>query len=102
MYKLKRTQKADNQLSNILYYVADSTGSVDVAMKLANTIENSILRLTEFPESGTIPKYSILARQNFRVLIVKKYLIFYKVDNDAQFVTIYSIYDSSQEYINLI
>ena len=102
MYKLKRTQKSDNQLSNILYYVADSTGSIETAMKLANTVENSILRLTEFPESGTTPKYAILARQNFRVLIVKKYLIFYKVDSDAQFVTIYSVYDSSQEYINLI
>ena len=39
MYKLKRTQQADNQLSNIIYYVADSSGSVDTAMKLTETIE---------------------------------------------------------------
>ncbi len=102
MYKLIRTQKADNQLRDIIYFVADSTGSVDIAMQLVNTIENSILRLTEFPESGTIPKYAILERQNFRVLIVKKYLVFYKVDKDAQCVIIYSVFDSSQEYINLI
>lgn len=102
MYKLKRTQQADNQLSNIIYYVADSSGSVDTAMKLSETIEKSILRLTDFPESGVKPKYAILDRQGFRVLIVDRYLIFYKIDFTNETIIVVGFVSSSQEYINLI
>lgn len=102
MYKLKRTQQADNQLSNIIYYVADSSGSVDTAMKLSETIEKSLLRLTDFPESGVKPKYAILDRQGLRVLIVDRYLIFYKIDFTNETIIIVGFVSSSQEYINLI
>lgn len=102
MYKLKRTQQADNQLSNIIYYVADSSGSVDTAMKLSETIEKSLLRLTDFPESGLKPKYAILDRQGFRVLIVDRYLIFYKIDFTNETIIVVGFVSSSQEYINLI
>lgn len=102
MYKLKRTQQADNQLSNIIYYVADSSGSVDTAMKLSETIEKSILRLTDFPESGVKPKYATLVRQGLRVLIVDRYLIFYKIDFTNETIIVVGFVSSSQEYINLI
>ncbi len=102
MFKLKRTQKADNQLSNIIYYVADSTGSIDTAMKLSETIEKSLLKLTDFPESGVKPQYAILDRQGLRILIVDRYLIFYKVDNVNETIMIVGVVSSSQEYINLI
>ena len=102
MYKLKRTQQADNQLSNIIYYVADSSGSVDTAMKLTETIEKSLLGLTDFPESGVKPKYAILDRQGLRVLIVDRYLIFYKIDFTNETIIIVGFVSSSQEYINLI
>lgn len=102
MFKLKRTQKADNQLSNIIYYVADSTGSIDTAMKLSETIEKALMRISVFPESGVKPKYSILDRQGLRILIVNRYIIFYKIDSANETIIIVGIVSSSQEYINLI
>ncbi len=52
--------------------------------------------------SGSVPRYSILRRQGYRVLIVEKHLIFYKVNENEKTVTIYAVVDGRQEYKNLI
>ena len=54
-------------------------------------IEESINRLKEFPNSGSIPRYSILKKQGYRVVIVEKHLIFYKVSEENKTVIVYAI-----------
>jgi len=51
---------------------------------------------------GGIPRYAILKRQGYRVLIVERNLIFYKVDDEARRVVLYAVVDARQEYVNLI
>ena len=58
--------------------------------------------LKEFPNSGSKPRYSILRKQDYRVVIVEKHLIFYKVDEENKTVIIYAIVDGRREYQNLI
>jgi toxin ParE1/3/4 len=102
MYNIIRTEKADNQLRDILFYIADDSGNVETALKYLDKLESSIMRLAEFPDSGSIPRYSILRKQGFRVLIVERNLIFYKTDHIKKEVIIYAVVDGRQEYINLI
>lgn len=101
-YKVIRTDKADEQLRGIIFYIADDSGSVDIALDCLNKIEKSIRRLEDFPMSGSIPRYSILRKQGYRVLIVEKYLVFYKVNETEKTVIIYAVVDGRQEYMNLI
>ncbi|SHF22051.1 toxin ParE1/3/4 [Tissierella praeacuta DSM 18095] len=75
---------------------------VDTALKYLNKIEESINCLKEFPNSGSIPRYSILKKQGYRVVIVEKHLIFYKVNKENKTVIIYAIVDGRREYQNLI
>ncbi len=102
MYKIMRTDKAEDQLRDTIYYIADDSGSIDVALKYLDKIEESINRLKEFPNSGSIPRYSILKKQGYRVIIVEKHLIFYKVNEGNKTVIIYAIVDGRREYKNLI
>jgi toxin ParE1/3/4 len=102
MYQIERTEKADNQLRDLIYYIVDDSGSVDVALKYLGKLEIAMMRLSEFPETGSVPRYAILRKQGYRVLIVEKYLAFYKVDNTNKVVTIYAVVDIRQEYRNLI
>ncbi|VDN48370.1 Type II toxin-antitoxin system RelE/ParE family toxin [Petrocella atlantisensis] len=102
MYQIVRTEKADNQLRDLIYYIADDSGSVDVALNYLDKLEKAMMRLSEFPESGSTPRYAILRKQGYRVLIVEKHLAFYKVDHTNKVVTIYAVVDSRQEYRNLI
>ncbi|MBD8006598.1 type II toxin-antitoxin system RelE/ParE family toxin [Bacillus sp. Sa1BUA2] len=102
MYKILRTDKAEDQLRDIIYYIADDSGSIDMALSYLNKIEQSINRLKQFPNSGMVPRYSVLKKQGYRVVIVEKHLIFYKVNDENKTVIIYAIVDGRREYENLI
>ncbi|MCH1982716.1 type II toxin-antitoxin system RelE/ParE family toxin [Ruminococcus sp. OA3] len=101
-YQIVRTDKADEQLKDIIFYIADDSGSVEIALNYLEKIETAICRLEEFPYFGSVPGYSILRRQGYRVLIVERHLIFYKVHEENKIVTIYAIVDGRREYKNLI
>lgn len=102
MYKILRTDKAEDQLRDIIFYIADDSGDVDVALRYLEKIETAINRLQNFPNSGNVPRYSILKKQGYRVLIVEKHLVFYKVNEENKTVIIYAIVDGRREYKNLI
>lgn len=101
-YALLRTDTFNDQLNGIILYIADDSGSADTALSALDKIEESILRLRDCPESGSLPHYAILRRQGFRVLIESRWLVFYKIDRNAHTVTLYAITDQRQEYLNLV
>ena len=101
-YKIIRTDKADEQLREIIFYIAEDSGSVDIALNYLDQIEKAIKRLENFPLSGSMPRYSILKKQGFRVLIVERHLVFYKINEGKKEVIIYAIVDGRREYRNLI
>lgn len=101
-YKIIRTDKADDQLREIIFYIADDSGDVGIALGYLDKMETVINRLGEFPESGSIPKYSILKKQGYRVVIIERHLVFYKINEEDKTVIIYAIVDGKREYRNLI
>ena len=101
-YDILRTSKADEQLRNIIFYIADDSESTDIALKYLNKIETAINRLADFPKLGFTPHYSILRKQGYLVLTVEKHLIFYKINNKEKKIIIYAIVDGRREYRNLI
>ncbi len=101
-YKILRTDKAEEQLREIIFYIAGDSGNINIALGYLDKIETAINRLQEFPESGSVPRYSILKKQGYRVLIVERHLIFYKINETDKLVIIYAIVDGRREYRNLI
>ena len=101
-YQLLRTDKFNDQLNDIIQYIANDSGDVDAALRCLDEMEAAILRLRSFPESGSIPRYSLLKRQGYRVLIVGRYLVFHKVDRDKKQVVFYAVVDGRREYLALI
>lgn len=83
-YSIVRTDKADEQLRNIIFYIADDSGSIDIALAYLEKIEKAINRLEDFPLSGSIPRYSILRKQGYRVVVVERHLVFYKVNSNER------------------
>lgn len=101
-YKILRTDKAEEQLREIIFYIANDSGDIDIALGYLDKIETAINRLQEFPESGSVPRYSILKKQGYRVVIVERHLVFYKINETDKLVIIYAIVDGRREYRNLI
>ena len=81
-YKVLRTDTADSLIRNIILYVAERFGN-DVALEKLNALETSILALADNPYIGTDPRYTVLKRQGYKVLITEKDLVFYKINEES-------------------
>ena len=101
-YRILRTDKANDQLYSILQYIAEDSGSVELALKYLDVLEAEIRKLETTPHIGSRPRYSILRKQGYRELIIRRHLVFYKSDDERQEVIIYAVVDSRQQYLNLI
>ena len=100
-YELIRTDTADSHIHSIVLDVAERFG-VEVAMKKLDELEKQITLLSDNPYMGVEPRYMILRRQGYRVLIVEKNLVFYKVDDEKKILTVYAVVDQRQDYLNII
>lgn len=101
-YRILRTDKFEEQLRKVIFYIADDSGSIDIALNYLDKIETALDISEDFPDSGCNPKYSILRKQGYKVLIVERHLIFYKTDKENLTVIIYAIVDGRREYRNFI
>lgn len=100
-YKIIRTDTADEQIRNIILYINETFGS-DVALQKLEQLEKNIISLSDNPEIGIVPRYSILREQDFRVLITEKNLIFYKTNQEQKEIIIYAVTDQRQDYLNIL
>ena len=86
----------------MIRYIAEDSGSVDVALTYLDKLEHAIVQLETSPHMGSYPRYSILKKQGYRVLVIEKHLVFYKADDEKMIVTVYAVVDGRREYKNLI
>ena len=100
-YEVIRTDTADSLIRKIVLYVAENFGT-DVALEKLDNLEEAIMSLGENPYIGTEPKYNILKRQGYLVLILEKDLVFYKVDDSKKQVIVYAVVDQRQDYLSII
>ena len=49
-----------------------------------------------------IPKYPVLKRMNYKVLVLEKNLVFYKVEQEKKEIIIYAVVDQRRDYLNII
>lgn len=100
-YNIIRTDLADAQIRKIILYIAEKFGTA-VALEKLDALEKSILALGDHPNIGTIPKYPLLKRQGYKILILEKDLVFYKVNEQKKEVVIYAVVDQRQDYLNIL
>ena len=100
-YDIIRTDTADTGIRSIVLYIAQNFGKT-VALAKLNSLEENINQLSQDPYIGVIPKYNVLKRQGYRVLILEKNLVFYKIDESKKKVIIYAVLDQRQDYLNIL
>lgn len=100
-YHIIRTDTADEGLRKIILYVAANFGN-KVTLEKLDDIEANINKLANDPYIGINPRYPLLKRQGYKVLILDKDLVFYKIDEANKEVIIYAVVDQRQDYINII
>lgn len=100
-YKVIRTETADAQIRKIILYVAENLGR-KVALEKLEELERNLLDLGKYPQKGVEPRYLVLKRQGYKVLVLEKNLVFYKINEQKKEVIIYAVVDHRQDYLNII
>ena len=100
-YEVIRTDMADAGIRKIIMYVAQNFGNT-VALGKLDEMEKRILELGDDPYIGTEPRYLVLKRQGYKVLVLEKDLFFYKIDEEHKKVVIYAVVDQRQDYLNVL
>lgn len=100
-YKVERTDTADSLIHKIVLFIAENFGN-DIALDRLDYLEKSIMNLGDNPYIGAEPRYNVLKRQGYLVLILEKDLVFYKVDDKKKIITVYAVVDQRQEYLSII
>lgn len=100
-YDVIRTDAADSQIRSIILFIAEKFGK-DVVLKKLDVLEKKILALGDNPNIGIEPKYLVLKRQGYKMLVLEKNLVFYKVDESKKEVIVYAVVDQRQDYLNII
>ena len=100
-YEVIRTDTADAGIRKNILYVAQNFGNA-VALDKLEEVEKRILELGDDPYIGVDPRYLVLKRQGYKVLILEKDLVFYKIDEEHKKVAVYAVVDQRQDYLNII
>ncbi len=101
MYTVYRTATADSCLRKIILFIAERFGN-KVALERLDRIEQDMSILTDNPHAGIDPRYMVLRRQGYKVLILEIDLVFYKINEEKKTVTVYAIVDQRQDYLRIL
>lgn len=101
-YKLKFTPIAEDDLDGIYRYISEHLIALKAAADLMDDIEDSIMRLKDFPYSGSPVADDILRDRGYRKLIVKNYIVFHLIDEAEKQVVIMRVLYGTQQYEKLL
>jgi toxin ParE1/3/4 len=79
MYKIRYLPIAQKDLQDIVLYILENLKSPKAAMDFIDTLDESILRLKQYPYSCTLYQPKERLESEYRFLHVKNYLVFYLV-----------------------
>ena len=101
-YKVELSIQAKEDYKSIISYIKYNLLEPNIAEGYAELIKNEINTLKYNPERFAIIDYDIIKQYKIRKLIVKKYIVFYRINQDKKIVNIERILYSTTEWKNKI
>lgn len=101
-YAIKLSLEAADDINGIYEYIAVSLGEKDIAVNMINLIEKNILSLDEMPGRYRLYENEPWKSRGVHIMAVKKYLVFYTVDNGSQTVNVFRVIYGSRDIDNIL
>ena len=102
MYQLEFLPIARQDMTDIARYISLELGNPAAADKLANEMIIAAEKLTGFPYMNQIHLSARPLKREYRKLVVKKYVIFYWIDEREKLVTIARVIYARRDYEKLL
>ena len=87
-YKVKLSIKAKDDLKSIVLYIKNHLNEPAIANKYAKIIREEIQTLEYFPQKFAIIDDKSVKDLKIRKLIIKNYIVFYRVNEDKKIVNV--------------
>ena len=99
-YKVQLSIQAKNDYKSIIRYIRYELLEPIIAEKYAELIRNELNSLEYQPQKFAIIDYDIIKKYNFRKLIIKNYIAFYRINEDEKIVNVERILYNGTEWKN--
>ena len=102
MYSVQFLPLAQNDLLEIVQYIANDLFNKQAANKLADEIIKATDILADFPYAYPVYNPIRPIKTEYRKIAVQKYMVFYSVDERTKTVTIARIIYAKRDYDKLV
>ena len=99
-YKVLLSTKAKEDLKNIVFYIKNNLKEPSIASKYAKIIKDEIKKLGYLPQKNAIIDDDIIIDLKIRKLIIKKYIVFYRINEKNNIVNVERILYSASNWLN--
>ena len=102
LYTVKTTSQAEEQIQEIIHYIAHELKAPDAALHLLDTLEASFISLTQFPQRVALVEEEPWRNNGIHRLPVKNFLVYFWIDEDNMNVQVTAvIYDKRDQLYQL-
>jgi len=102
VYDVRHTESSENDLLDILRYIAAELNEPETALKMVETIDRNIESLSTMPLRYALVDDERLAEIGYRKLLIKNYIAFFTIDEDSSTVNIERILYGRRDWLHIL
>lgn len=102
MYNLEFLELAKSDIQNIAYYITNILKNPSAAYKVVKRIVEESKNIVIFPYGSSIYKNDNTLKNEYRIMKVKKYLIFYTIDESNKKIVVARVLYEKMNIPNLL
>lgn len=101
-YDVQYTEPAENDLAEILRYIAVTLSEPIIAQRMLTTIEKAIDSLSPMPYKCPLVDDEHLAHMGYRKLHIKNYIAFFTINKEARIVSVERILYARRDWLHIL
>ena len=101
-YKIEVSEDAHKDIDEIVGYIAQALKNTTAAIEFLNDVENSYRLLIDNPRLFSLCNDEGLQEKGYRKVVIKSYLILYRIDDKQGKVFIVRVVYGARDYAKLL
>ena len=102
LYRVDVSKVAENDLGEIVRYIASQLSSPDTAMDMMELLEESMSSLSEMLQRFSLLEDDRLSQMGYRKLVVKNYIVFFSIDERNKVVDVERILYARRNWLRIL
>jgi toxin ParE1/3/4 len=102
MFELTFSERINNDIVSSINYIKNELKAPMAAQKHVEELKNKYIKLRENPFVRPLVQNKYLASKGIRIIMVKKYMLVYKINEENNTVFLYRFIYSRRDWINII